>query len=159
MNPEEGDLRPQLIDRFGLSVEVTAEQAVAQRMEVIRRRLNYEQDPESFCKRWESEQSILRRRIQQAQKLLPQVTYSDRCLELVAKIAVSLGVDGHRADITMLKTAITNGAFSGRNAVCREDILMAAELALPHRMRRRPFEEGTADMDEIRQLAEDYGEI
>ena len=159
MNPEEGDLRPQLIDRFGLSVEVRAEQDIEQRIEVIRRRLRYEQDPEAFCAQWEPEQEKLREQIRQAQENLGRVTCSDRGLELVARISVSLGVDGHRADITMLKTALTNSAFQGRSAVTREDILTAAELALPHRMRRRPFEEETADMDSIRKLAEDYGEI
>ncbi len=159
MNPEEGDLRPQLIDRFGLSVDVKAEQALEQRMEVIRRRLQYEQNPEAFAAAYAQQQEQLRAQIHQAHDLLPKVTYSERCLELVARISIFLGVDGHRADITMLKTALTNAAFLGRTEIRKEDILTAAELALPHRMRRRPFEEGEADLDGVRQLAEEYGEV
>ncbi len=159
MNPEEGDLRPQLLDRFGLVVDVTGETSIEKRMEVIRRRLAYETDPHTFVQQYAQEQEALRLQIEQAQKQLPQVTWSENCLELSAKISLSLDVDGHRADITMLKTAMTNAAFMGRTRIIKEDLLTAARLALPHRMRRNPFEESTVDLDHIAQMVNDYGEI
>lgn len=159
MNPEEGDLRPQLIDRFGLVVDVTGETEVEKRMEVIRRRLAYEADPQAFAEQYAPAQDALRRQIRQAQAQLPHITWSEQCLELTAKISLSLDVDGHRADITMLKTAMTNAAFQGRMHITRDDLLIAARLALPHRMRRSPFEEGTVDLEQIEQMVNDYGEI
>lgn len=159
MNPEEGDLRPQLLDRFGLVVDVKAEAEVSDRMEVIRRRLAYEENPTNFATQYERLQQQLRQQIEQAQHLLPHVTWSDRCLELTAKISIQLGVDGHRADITLIKTAITNAAFQGRTKVTKEDLLTAARLALPHRMRRQPFDEEEIDLDSIQQMVEDYGQI
>ncbi|MBR2908120.1 MAG: AAA family ATPase [Clostridia bacterium] len=153
MNPEEGDLRPQLLDRFGLVVDVTGESDTACRMEIVKRRLSFEADPDAFVKGYEEEQAELGRRITEAQKRLSAVTYSDACLLAVAELAIAIGVDGHRADITVLKTAIANAAYRGSTRVEREDLLVAARLALPHRMRRRPFEEGVIDLDEI------YGRI
>ena len=110
-------------------------------------------DPDAFVKGYEEEQAELGRRITEAQKRLSAVTYSDACLLAVAELAIAIGVDGHRADITVLKTAIANAAYRGSTRVEREDLLVAARLALPHRMRRRPFEEGVIDLDEI------YGRI
>lgn len=159
MNPEEGDLRPQLIDRFGLVVDVRGEEDVEQRAEVVRRRLRYEADPEGFAAGYQQEQAALRDRIRTAQTLLPQVTYSDACLRLVAELAIELGVDGHRADITLVKTAVTNAAYEGRTQVTKGDLLHAARLALPHRLRRRPFEEGTVDLDQVRERIEGYGPV
>lgn len=159
MNPEEGDLRPQLIDRFGLVVDVVGEKEVAERVEVVRRRLAYEADADAFSQTWESEQTALRERIVRAKTLLREVNWSDRCLELAARIAILLEVDGHRADITLVKTAATNAAFEGRTAVSGADMWLAAKLALPHRMRRRPFEEGQIDLEAIRELVENYGEL
>ena len=149
MNPEEGDIRPQLLDRFGLSVVVTGEHNPEQRVEVIKRRLAYEQDADAFIARYQEEQEALAARIIQAGKLLPQVSIADKLLETVAKLAVELGVDGHRADITVIKTALTVAAFNGRTEVELEDLKQAAKLVLPHRMRRRPFEEGQLDWDKV----------
>ena len=149
MNPEEGDIRPQLLDRFGLSVVVTGEHNPEQRVEVIKRRLAYEQDADAFIAQYQEEQEALAARIIQAGKLLPRVTIDDRLLETVAKLAVELGVDGHRADITVIKTALTVAAFNGRTEVELEDLKQAAKLVLPHRMRRRPFEEGQLDWDKV----------
>ncbi len=159
MNPEEGDLRPQLLDRFGLMVEVKAEAEVDRRMEVVRRRLAYENDPAGFAAAYRLPQQQLRQQIEDAQRLLPHVTWSDRCLELIATLSIHLGVEGHRADITLLKTAMTNAALEGRTAVTKQDLLLAARLALPHRMRRQPFEEESLDLDWVRQTVEDYGQI
>ncbi|WP_371366900.1 Magnesium-chelatase 38 kDa subunit [Sporomusa rhizae] len=149
MNPEEGDIRPQLLDRFGLSVAVAGENKPEWRVEVIKRRLAYEQDTDTFAQQYQEEQEKLAASIMQARGLLPQVTISDELLLLVARLAIALDVDGHRADITVIKTAMTLAAFAGRVQVEKEDVKKAAHLALPHRMRRRPFEDGTLDWDKV----------
>ena len=134
MNPEEGDIRPQLLDRFALSVYVAGEKDLDKRAEVIKRRLEYEDDPD---------------RIQHAMKLLPQVTTSNEILRMAAQISITLGVDGHRADIALIKTAETLAAVAGHTEVTKEDLREAAHLALPHRMRRRPFEEQKLDWENV----------
>ena len=149
MNPEEGDIRPQLLDRFALSVYVAGEKDLDKRAEVIKRRLEYEDDPEEFIKKWEEEQQNEVHRIQRAMKLLPQVTTSNEILRMAAQISITLGVDGHRADIVLIKTAETLAAVAGHTEVTREDLREAAHLALPHRMRRRPFEEQKLDWENV----------
>ena len=140
MNPEEGDLRPQLLDRFGLVVEIRGEQDLAMRSELIRRRLEFERDPEDFAKQWRPEQAALREQIRKAQESLDQIAIpEDRYLD-AAKLGVALEVDGHRADITLLKTAQTLAAFQGDGAVARSHIVKAARMVLPHRMRKLPFD-------------------
>lgn len=149
MNPEEGDIRPQLLDRFGLSVVVTGEHEPEQRVEVIKRRLAYEQDADAFISQYQKEQEALAEQIVQAGRLLHSVTIDDKLLETVAALSVELGVDGHRADITVIKTALTIAALAGRTQAELEDIKQAARLVLPHRMRRRPFEEGQLDWEKV----------
>ncbi|MBP2657210.1 MAG: chlI2 [Firmicutes bacterium] len=149
MNPEEGDIRPQLLDRFGLSITVTGEHQSEQRVEVIKRRLGYEQDSDVFSSAYQQEQAELGKAILQASRLLPQVTIADELLTLVANMSIKLEVDGHRADITVIKTALTLAAFDGRDKVTVEDIKKAVRLALPHRMRRRPFEDGVLNWDVV----------
>ena len=149
MNPEEGDVRPQMLDRFGLSVIVCGEHETAKRVEVIKRRLEYEDDPESFVDKYSSEQQELADKISSARKLLPLVEIDDNLLEKVATIAVELNVDGHRADITVIKTAMTIAAFYGRQDVNTTDIKTAVKFVLPHRMRRLPFESGEFKMDKV----------
>ena len=149
MNPEEGDIRPQLLDRFALSVYVAGEKDLDKRAEVIKRRLEYEDDPEAFIEKWEEEQQNEVRRIQRAMKLLPQVTTANEILRMAAQISITLGVDGHRADIVLIKTAETLAAIAGHTEVTKEDLREAAHLALPHRMRRRPFEEQKLDWDNV----------
>ncbi|MCX7841805.1 MAG: ATP-binding protein [Clostridia bacterium] len=157
MNPEEGDLRPQLLDRFGLAVDVVGERDTAQRMEVIRRRLEFEEDPDSFALKFEGHQQELRERILSACQMLKKVRYDDIILDMAARISIELGVDGHRADIGMIKTAITIAAYNHREFVSGEDMLEAAELVLPHRMRRRPFEEGVMELSRVEGIIEAYG--
>ncbi len=152
MNPEEGDIRPQLLDRFGLSVIVTGEHEPEKRVEVIKRRLAYEADPDTFLQMYQEEQETLAQKILQARQLFPMVSIEDQLLILVAKIAIALEVDGHRADIAVIKTALTLAAFSGRMTVTSNDVQEAARLALPHRMRRRPFEEGILDWQKVEAL-------
>ena len=154
MNPEEGDLRPQLLDRFGLVVDVKGETNIEMRTEVVKRYLEYERSPEAFLEKQKPGQEKLRDKISEAQKLLRTVTYSDGILRLAAEISVSLGVDGHRADISMIKTACTNAAYEGRNSVSGEDMKLAAELVLPHRMRRKPFEEQRMDITAVFEMIE-----
>lgn len=155
MNPEEGDIRPQLLDRFALSVKVVGEKDPALRGEVIRRRLAYERDPEAFIEKWKDEQEKEVAKILAAAELLPRVTVSDDMLDLAAKISIVLGVDGHRADITLIKTAIAEAAWHGHSAVTRDDMREAAHLALPHRMRRKPFEEQSLDWETVEQVLSD----
>ena len=159
MNPEEGDLRPQLLDRFGLVVDVRGETDIEMRTEVVKRYLEYENDPVAFLEKWRPEQEKLCRRITDAGKMLGSVTYSDEILRLAAEISVSLGVDGHRADISMIKTACANAAYEGRNAVSKEDMKLAAELVLPHRMRRKPFEEQHMDIAAVFEMIESREQI
>jgi magnesium chelatase subunit I len=149
MNPEEGDIRPQLLDRFGLSVTVAGEGSPERRMEVIKRRLAYEQAPEEFSGQYREEQAELAAKILSARQLLPRIEAADDLLLLAAQMAIALDVDGHRADITVIKTALTLAAFDGREQATPADMKTAARLALPHRMRRRPFEDGVLDWEKI----------
>jgi magnesium chelatase subunit I len=146
MNPEEGELRPQLTDRFGLCVQVTGLSDPGQRQEVIRRRLEYEADPAAFSARFNDEGVALGKRIERAQQLLPKVTHGPEILDRVVAVTLELGVDGHRGDLTLLKTAITLAALEERAEVTREDVDRAALLALPHRLRRRPLAEMEFDL-------------
>ncbi|MDH7576532.1 MAG: ATP-binding protein [Bacillota bacterium] len=149
MNPEEGELRPQLLDRFGLCVQITGILDPALRVEVIRRRVAFEEDPAGFCATWEGEQERLRQKIFAAKKLLPQVQVPEKLLYLIAEIAIEMGVDGHRADLIMMKAAKTMAAFEGREEVTEEDIRSTADLALRHRMRRRPFQDLELDQKKL----------
>ncbi|WP_321430962.1 AAA family ATPase [uncultured Methanolobus sp.] len=149
MNPEEGDLRPQLLDRFGLSVDVIGEQDILQRKEIIKRRLAFENDPEKFIEDSQDEQVKLTNRILEARLKLSEIEPDDDTLGIAVDIALHLGVDGHRADLTLIKTALAAAAFDGKTKVENEHMVRAARLALPHRMRRRPFEEGHLDMEEL----------
>lgn len=152
MNPEEGDIRPQLLDRFALSVTVAGEHEAKNRVEVIRRRLAYEKDADAFTASYAEEQEKLARQITEAQARLAEAAVSEEILGKVADMSIALGVDGHRADITVIKTALTHAVFFGRAEVAEEDLKAAAHLALPHRMRRRPFEDGELDWAEVEKL-------
>ena len=152
MNPEEGDLRPQLLDRFGLVVDVIGERETSKRVEVIKRRLDFEAEPEKFIKKYLAEEEKLKNRIENSKKILENIKCSDEIYELAAKISIALNVDGHRADIAVVKTAITIAAFENREEVIKEDMLRAAVLALPHRMRKTPFEDGILDEEQIEKL-------
>lgn len=149
MNPEEGELRPQLLDRFGLCVAITGISDREERVEVVKRWGEYELDPEDFNKKWKVEDKKLADKISIARKLLPQVDISDEILNKIASIAIEVGVDGHRADLVMMKAAKTMAAFNGRSYVTEDDVLSSAELALYHRVRRKPFEEVLLNMDMV----------
>ncbi|MCY3912910.1 MAG: magnesium chelatase subunit D family protein [Chloroflexi bacterium] len=149
MNPEEGDLRPQLLDRFGLAAEIKGDRDPKARAEIVRRRLAFESDTAAFLEQWRSPTNDLMALIERARGLLPTVGISDHLLGLITHIANAMGVDGHRADIVMYKTAQTIAALDGRSEVTLEDVRRAAELALPHRRRRDPFTPPGLDPDEL----------
>lgn len=149
MNPEEGELRPQLLDRFGLTVDVAASRDVAVRSEVIRRRLEYERDPAGFAARFDTEDSILAQRIIEAKDALNFVSLPDREVRRIASLCAEFGVDGMRADLVMARTAMAHAAWRGGNSVIEEDVRAAAELALPHRRRRDPFDEPGLDQQQL----------
>lgn len=157
MNPEEGELRPQLLDRFGLCVGITGITDPGLRVEVIKRRLRYEADPQAFAGKWEDEEEKIRRDIVGAKNILPDVAISDVFLFIIAKIAIEVGVDGHRADITMIKTAKTMAALNGRKEVNADDVLNSVNLALQHRMRRRPFQEPAVDRERLQDVINGLG--
>ncbi len=140
MNPEEGELRPQLLDRFGLTVEVAATREPAERADVVRRRLAYEADPEGFAAGWAADDAALAERIATARARLPRVVLGDRALREVTTVCAAFDVDGLRADLVTAKAAVALAAWSGRDEVTTEDVRTAARLALPHRRRRTPFE-------------------
>jgi magnesium chelatase subunit D len=158
MNPEEGELRPQLLDRFALSVDIKGIPYREARAEIVRRRVAFEQDPAAFLAAYQSSQEQVRQKITEATKLLPQVKLSDEMLNLITQICTDFAVDGHRADITIYKTACTIAAFKGRTEVLEEDIKEAAELALPHRHRRQPFEEPKVEQQQIQDSIQKWEE-
>lgn len=158
MNPEEGELRPQLLDRFGLAVEIAGLADVPSRVAVIERRMAYDADPEAFIAQWHPAEHELAARIAAARDLLPQVRIESPDMAAVATLSLELGVDGHRADLTILETARTHAAWSGRLQLAAEDIRIAAELALPHRMRRQPFAEVKVDDSRIGAILERHGQ-
>ncbi|WP_225848515.1 putative cobaltochelatase [Streptomyces sp. HPF1205] len=149
MNPEEGELRPQLLDRFGLTVEVTAPREPEQRVEVVRRRLAYDADPAAFAARWADEEQALRGRIAAARSLLPEVRLGDGALRQIAAVCAAFEVDGMRADIVTARAAAALAAWAGRTVVLAEDVRRAALLALPHRRRRNPFDAPGLDEDKL----------
>ncbi len=152
MNPEEGDLRPQLLDRFGLVVQVSGEKDPSLRKEIVKRRLEYERNAEATAIKYEQEERDLRKRIAQAKTVLPDVETPEEIYNIVAHIGIALEVDGHRADITLIKTAMTIAAFYGEKAVKKSHLFLAAMLALPHRMRKHPFGDSVLNETQIREL-------
>ncbi len=147
MNPEEGELRPQLLDRFGLTVEIAAPRDPRLRAEVVRRRLAFDADPENFVEAYADAERALTDRIAAARKLLPEVELTDAVLTKVAEVCAAFEVDGMRADIVTTRTAVAHAAWNGRTTVTRADIRQAALLALPHRRRRNPFDAPGLDED------------
>ncbi len=160
MNPEEGDLRPQLLDRFALSVEIHGIRDARERVLIMERNLEFETDPEAFRQKWLPKEEELSRQIEQARMLVDQVTYSQRDLLAIAALSASLNVDGHRGDLVILKTARAHAAFEGRKKITDRDIALAAELALPHRIKHGPFYQSEISMEELQERIEQLqGEI
>ena len=149
MNPEEGDLRPQLLDRFGLSLDIKGERDVKKRAEVVKRRVEYDSDPETYVKNAQKELDDMCDKLTNARELLPKVVAGDDIVDMIVSVMIHFGVDGHRADITLMKAAKANAALEGRTKVTKDDIRATAELVLSHRLKRRPFEEAGLDKEEL----------
>jgi len=158
MNPEEGELRPQLLDRFGLTVEVRASRDPAERAEVVRRRLAYEADPEGFAAAWEQVDKETAARIEAARALLPSVTLPDSELLRITRVCAAFEVDGMRADLVTARAATALAAWAGRDVVIAEDVRQAAMLALPHRRRRHPFDAPGLDEERLDEAMDDGDE-
>jgi Mg-chelatase subunit ChlI len=154
MNPEEGELRPQLLDRFALSVDITGIRDPRERVLIMERNLAFERDPEAFRREWMQHEEELSRRIAQARELVEHVTYTSRDLLSIAALTASLNVDGHRADLVILKAARAQAAFDGRAKINDHDIALAAELALPHRIKRTPFQQAEMTTEQLQERIE-----
>jgi magnesium chelatase subunit D len=158
MNPEEGELRPQLLDRFGLTVDVHASRDVEVRAEVIRQRMAFEADPAAFAQRYAEPDAELARRVAAARLLVGSVVLPDNELRRIAALCAAFDVDGMRADLVVARTAVAHAAWRGADAVAEEDIRVAAELALPHRRRRDPFDDPGLDQDALDEAMAQAGE-
>ncbi|NDJ75080.1 MAG: AAA domain-containing protein [Chloroflexi bacterium] len=162
MNPEEGELRPQLLDRFALSVDVRGLPNAGDRMAILERHIAFDADAKSFRHEWLPREHDLSAQIQAGRQIVDEVLYTRRDLFTIANLTASLSVDGHRADLVILKAARAHAALQGRTQITERDILLAAELALPHRLKRGPFSETTLYEGELEQrleqIAEDFDE-
>ncbi len=154
MNPEEGDLRPQLLDRFALSVEIHGIRTARERVLIMQRNLGFEADPEIFRLEWQPKEDEVSHQIEHARTLLNKVTHTNRDLLSIANLTSSLNVDGHRSDLVILKTARAHAAFEGRTSITDRDIAIAAELALPHRIKRGPFHQAEMTMEDLQERIE-----
>lgn len=140
-NPEEGELRPQLLDRFGLSVEIATPKDIDTRIEIIRQRDAFERDPDAFCEKWSGKNTELRQSIGKARDVLPDVCMSDDIISASARLCAALGTDGIRGELAMVKAARARAALAGRTTVELADLKEIAPMALCHRMRRDPLDE------------------
>jgi len=152
MNPEEGELRPQLLDRFGLCVEIQTERARDHRKEIARRALAFQTDPEGFRLKWQAPQELLQGEIARAREFLPTLSPSEELVGLVAEVAEEMKVDGHRAEITMLKASLAAAALRGQREPAPEDLRNIVELSLCHRIKRPPFQETALDAKTLDRL-------
>jgi magnesium chelatase subunit I len=153
-NPEEGELRPQLLDRFGLSVEVETPRDLKNRIEVVRRRDAYERDPAGFCAQWKREDNRLRRKLMRAREQLDSVIVGDEILELAATLCMALGTDGLRGELTLMRTARALAALKGHSVVTVDDLRAVAPSALRHRLRRNPLDDAGSSARIERAIAE-----
>jgi magnesium chelatase subunit I len=156
-NPEEGDLRPQLLDRFGLQARITTIENIAERMEIVRRRREYDADPAAFAERWEGEQRRLRRRLRAAQQRLHSVELSDATLGAAARLCAALAIDGHRGELTLCRAALALAALEGRGCAAPADVARVAPLALCHRLRKDPLEPSGDEARVLQAVAETMG--
>lgn len=156
-NPEEGELRPQLLDRFGLSVEVRTPVDLPTRIDVVRRRDAFERDPEAYVTEWSREEDRLRRRITAARKLLENVEVSDEVLEKAATLCMALGTDGLRGELTLMRAARAVAALDGKRVVTDAHLRRIAPSALRHRLRRNPLDDAGSTVRVERALAEMFG--
>lgn len=158
MNPEEGELRPQLLDRFGLSVEIAGLKDIEARVRIVEVVEDFQRDPVEFCLRYDAQQEALRGQIVGARKILNQVSLPTELVRAIAEICINLSIDGHRADFLIARTAKTIAAFNGRLEAVDDDVKEAANLVLPHRMRRKPFEEPKPFQQEVERAIDEHRE-
>ena len=156
-NPEEGELRPQLLDRFGLAVDVRTPDELAARVEVLKRRDAFERDAEAFAKLWKKDEEAIRRRLLKARKHLPEVALGDAALQRIAGLCQALGTDGLRGELTVMRAARALAALDGDDAVADSHIRRVARPALRHRLRRDPLDDTDAGVRVERVLAEQFG--
>ena len=149
MNPEEGSLRPQLLDRFGLCVDIEGEKDVDVRMEVIQRRMEFDKDPEAYLESCKDEIEEIRNKIIATREILPNVKIDQSIIRYIVMISIHFKLEGHRADITMMRAAKANAALDGRTEVTKEDLRTVAPLVLTHRLKKRAFDEATFDEKEL----------
>ena len=154
MNPEEGELRPQLLDRFALSVDIVGIREARERVMIMERNLSFERDPEEFRKEWLPKELEVSKQIELARVLVDEVAYTSRDLLSIAALTASLNVDGHRADLVILKAARAHAAYEGRTAITDRDIALAAELALPHRIKHGPFHQAEITPEQLQERIE-----
>ena len=154
MNPEEGDLRPQLLDRFAFSVQIEGLVDPEQRVQIMERRIAFEIDPDNFCIEWAEKEKLLSDQISRGRKLVNDVRYSRRDLMAIAGLTYSFKIDGHRADLVILRGAQAHAALHGRERISDQDIVLAAELALPHRIKGRLFQETEISSFELEERLE-----
>ncbi len=163
MNPEEGDLRPQLLDRFALCVDVRGIIDLRDRVAIMERNLQFEGDPEGFRAEWRAQEIELSKEIERARELVDHVAYTSRDLRTIAGLTTSLKVDGHRADLVILKAARAQAALEGRDSLTDRDIARAAELALPHRLKHGPLQQVEANLfnldEQIEQIQSDLASM
>lgn len=156
-NPEEGELRPQLLDRFGLSVEVSTPTDLGERMEIVRRRDAFDRAPEPFAERWHREDLKVRKRLVHARELLPDVDVPDTVLRRAGELCLALGTDGLRGELTLLRAARALAAYEGKTAAGDPHVRAVAPSALRHRLRRNPLDDTGSTTRVERALAETYG--
>ena len=156
-NPEEGELRPQLLDRFGLSVDVRTPTDLGMRMEVVRRRDAFERQPGEFCETWKAADDGLRRKITAARKRLPLTQVPDSALEMAARLCVALGTDGLRGELTLVRAARALASMEGHSEVGNSHLRRVAVPALRHRLRRNPLDESDSGVRVERAIAELFG--
>ncbi len=155
MNPEEGDIRPQLLDRFAFSAHITGLADTQQRVQIMERRIAFEMDPDGFREQWADQEKQLSDQIYNARKILNRVRYTRRDLISIAGLTSSMNVDGHRADLVILRGAQALAALDGREYINDQDIILAAELALPHRVKGRPFQDASVSAYELEEQLQD----
>lgn len=153
-NPEEGDLRPQLLDRFGLQARITTIEDLGRRVEIVRRRRSFDGDPDGFAAAWEREQRKLQRRIVAARRRLAAVDLTDQTMMFAAQLCAELRIDGHRGELTLCRAALALAAFESRAATTPDDIARVAPLALSHRLRKDPLESAGDDARVRRAVAD-----
>ncbi|MEO0575133.1 MAG: magnesium chelatase ATPase subunit I [Pseudomonadota bacterium] len=156
-NPEEGELRPQLLDRFGVSVDVRTPEDLDERVEVIRRRDEFEQDPVKFCRRWARKEGQIRKQISLARERIATMTVPDSVLRAAAGLCLALGTDGLRGELTLIRAARAQAALAGASSVNEDHLREIATLALRHRLRRDPLDDANATVRVERAVAECLG--